>query len=149
MIATELTIQQVERAIRKIALAYPPAENPEILTDIHLRVSPESGDFMAFDDDGKEINRCVVDQWMEYKEDDFFTSVTAILRNEFSRLHELVDGMGILRPYSFVLEEDNDEDTQSAEIYVVDDEDTVIIDGDLMKNLDKDLDDFLNEILDT
>ena len=52
--------------------------------------------------------------------------------------------MSILKPYSFVLEDDDHENV--AELYLVDD-DTVIIDEELMAGLDKDLDDFLTDLL--
>jgi hypothetical protein len=55
-----------------------------------------------------------------------------------------MENLSILKPYAFVLE---DEDRDSvAELYVVDD-DTVIIDTELMKDLDKDLDDFFENLL--
>ncbi len=54
--------------------------------------------------------------------------------------------MSILKPYSFVLE--NEDKENIAELYVVDD-DTVIIDTELMADLDKDLNDFLESILKT
>ena len=52
--------------------------------------------------------------------------------------------MGILKPFSFVLE--NDDKESIAELYVADDE-TIIIDGELMEGLDKDLDTFLDNLL--
>ena len=41
------------------------------MTDIHLRVSQDSGDLMAFDDSDDEITRCVIDQWIDNKSDNF------------------------------------------------------------------------------
>ena len=52
--------------------------------------------------------------------------------------------MGILKPYSLVLEDDDKEHV--GELYVADD-DTVIIDSELMAGLDKDLDDFFENLL--
>ena len=52
--------------------------------------------------------------------------------------------MGIMKPYSFVLE--NEEKENISELYVSDD-DTVIIGGDLMANLNDDLNSFLTELL--
>ena len=52
--------------------------------------------------------------------------------------------MGILKPYNFVLEDDDKENI--AELYVADD-DTIIIGGDIMEGLDKDLDSFLEKLL--
>ena len=56
----------------------------------------------------------------------------------------MVENLAIIRPYSFVLEDEDKENI--AELYVVDD-DTVIIDPDLMEGLDEDLNDFLDKLL--
>ena len=144
MKATEQTLQQLERAIRKIAEKYPSTMDATQLTDIHIRVTQETGELMAFDDDEQEITRCVVEQWIDNKEDNFYEQVTTILRRVIERQKKLVENMSILRPYSFVLENDDSENV--AELYVVDD-DTVIIDSELMADLDKDLDDFFNKLL--
>ena len=52
--------------------------------------------------------------------------------------------MGISKPFSFVMEDDECETI--AELYVADD-DTIIIGGDLMGNLDSDLDEFFEELM--
>ena len=144
MKATEHTILQVERVINKIAQKYPKGDEVSVLTDIHIRVSQDTGEMLAFDDDEQEITRCVVEQWIDSKDENFYTSVAHILQNSLRKLSEVVDGMGILKPYSFVLE--NDDKDHVAELYLSDD-DTIIIGGDLMQNLDKDLDAWMKEIL--
>ena len=144
MKATEQTILQVERIINKIAQKYPKGDEVSVLTDIHIRVSQDTGEMLAFDDDEQEITRCVVEQWIDSKDENFYTSVAHILQNSLRKLSEVVDGMGILKPYSFVLE--NDDKDHVAELYLSDD-DTIIIGGDLMQNLDKDLDAWMKEIL--
>lgn len=144
MKATEQTILQVERVINKIAQKYPKEDEVSVLTDIHIRVSQDTGEMLAFDDDEQEITRCVVEQWIDSKDENFYTSIAHILQNSLRKLSEVVDGMGILKPYSFVLE--NDDKDHVAELYLSDD-DTIIIGGDLMQNLDKDLDAWMKEIL--
>ena len=143
MKATEQTIKQVERAIRKIAQKFPANEDTSLLTDIHIRVLQESGEILAFDDDDQEITRCVVEQWIDNKDEDFYDQIAVILRNIFKRVHSEVDNLGIIKPYSFVLENDDKENV--AELYIAAD-DTVIIGGDLMAGLEKDLDDFINDL---
>jgi hypothetical protein len=143
MKATEQTIKQVERAIRKIAQKFPANDDTSLLTDIHIRVLQESGEILAYDDDDQEITRCVVEQWIDNKDEDFYDQIAVILRNIFKRVHSEVDNLGIIKPYSFVLENDDKENV--AELYIADD-DTVIIGGDLMAGLEKDLDDFINDL---
>ena len=144
MKATEQTIKQVERAIRKIAQKFPANEDTSLLTDIHIRVLQESGEILAYDDDDQEITRCVVEQWIDNKDEDFYDQIAVILRNIFKRVHSEVDNLGIIKPYSFVLE--NDDKESVAELYLVDDE-LVIIDPDLMTDLDDDLNAFLENLL--
>ena len=144
MKASEQTIQQIERLIKKIAQKFPEEEDPTRLTDIHLRVYQDSGELLAYDDDDEEITRCVINDWIENKDADFYEHATNILRQVLKRLGKLVDKMGILKPFSFVLE--NDEKESIAELYIADD-DTIIITGDLMDGLDKDLDSFFEKLM--
>ena len=144
MKATEQTLQQIGRAFRKVAEKFPKDHEASVLTDIHIRVVQETGEMLFYDDDDKELNRCVVEQWIDNKDDDFYESVTTILRNSIEVEKDMMESLSILKPYAFVLEDD-DRDAV-AELYVVDD-DTVIIDTELMKDLDKDLDDFFENLL--
>ena len=144
MKATDQTLQQIARAIRKVADKFPANEEAGVLTDIHLRVTQETGELVAIDDDDKEITRCVVEQWIDNKEDDFYQDVATVLRAELGKQKETIEQMAILKPYSFVLEDDDHEHV--AELYLVDD-DTAIIDQELMAGLDKDLDNFLENLL--
>ncbi|SNU02966.1 hypothetical protein SAMN06298211_101149 [Prevotellaceae bacterium MN60] len=144
MKATEQTLQEVDRAIRKVAEKFPSSEEATMLTDIHLRVSQDSGELLAYDDDDNEINRCVVEQWIENKDDDFYQHVAATLRASLLKQKEKIEQMSILKPYSFVLEDDDKETIE--ELYLVDD-DTVILQEELMAGLNKDLDDFLDHLL--
>lgn len=144
MKATEQTLQQIERAIRKITEKYPTTEGASVLTDIHIRVTQDTGELMAFDDDDNEITRCIIEQWINNTDDDFYDQIVSIIRRSLDAQKSLVDNMGILKPYSFVLEDDDKESI--GELYLVDD-DTVIIDTELMADLDKDLDEFFNKLL--
>jgi hypothetical protein len=142
--ATEQTTQQIERFLKKIAQKFPPCEDSSVVTDIHVRVSQGSGEMLAFDDDDNEVTRCVVEQWINNNDEDFYNGVEQTLISTFSALSPIADSLGILKPYSFVLEND-DKDT-IAELYIADD-DTVIIGKDLMEGLDSDLNLFLEKLL--
>ena len=144
MKTTELTFQQIERAIRKIADKFPPSEEANVMTDIHFRVTQDTGELMAFDDNDEEINRCIIEEWIDNTDDNFFDEIPSIFRKCLDKMKDTIENMSILKPFSFVLE--NDEKESIAELYLVDDE-TVIIDPDLMQGLDEDLNDFLKKIL--
>ena len=144
MKATDQTLQQLERALRKVTEKFPGTEEASLLTDIHIRVTQDTGEVMVFDDDEQELTRCVVEQWIDNKDDDFYNDVTSALRMAINKHKESIDSMSILKPFSLVLEDDDKETI--AELYVVDD-DTVIIDEELMAGLDKDLDDFFAKLI--
>ena len=143
MKTTELTIQQIERAIRKIADKFPPSEEANVMTDIHFRVTQETGELMAFDDNDEELNRCIIEDWIDNTDDDFFEQIPSVFRKCLDKMRDTVENMSILKQFSFVLE--NDDKESVAELYLVDDE-TVIIDPDLMQGLNEDLDDFFKKL---
>ncbi len=144
MKATDQTLQQVERAIRKVAEKFPATDEASLLTDIHIRVSQDTGELLAFDDDDNEINRCVIEQWIDNKDDNFYHHVAPIIRSVLVNQKKMIEEMSILKPFSFVLENDDKEVVE--ELYLVDD-DIVILDDELMADLDKDLDSFLDKLL--
>ena len=144
MKTTDQTFQQVERTISKIIDKFPTNVEPTILTDIHLRANQETGELVAFDDDDKEITRTVIEQWINNQDDNFYEKITGVIRKCIDRKKKQIEKLSILKPYSFVLEDEEKEHV--AELFVVD-VDTVIIDPELMKDLDKDLDDFLEKLL--
>ena len=144
MKATEQTLQQIGRALKKLAEKFPADQEAAMLTDVHIRVTQETGELVVFNDDDVELTRCVVEEWIDNKDDDFYEGITTVLRKCIDAQKDLLDNLSILKPYAFVLEDDDHESV--AELHVVDD-DTVIIDSELMEGLDKDLDDFFDKLM--
>ncbi len=140
----EQTKQQIERFLKKIAQKFPATDEPTTMTDIHVRVSQSSGDLMAFDDEGNEITRCVVEKWIDNTEDNFNENVTALLRSETLALKDIVDNLGIMKPFSLVLEEEDEDAT--TELYLADD-DTIILSDELLPGLEEDLDEFIKNLI--
>lgn len=144
MKATAQTLQQIERALRKVAAKFPSGTDKLALTDIHLQVKSESGELLAFNDDDEELTRCVVEQWMDNKDENFYKSIVPVLRQCIQNMKDTLEALPILKPYSFVLIDDDKETV--SELYLVDDE-AQILDGELLKGLDKELDEFLKKLL--
>ncbi len=140
----EKTQHQILRFLEKVESKFPNTEEPEIFTDIHLHVSQETGDLLAFDDEDRELTRCVVEQWINNNDtpETFYRNVENSLR---SALNKKTPQLGIIKPYNYVLENESGE--HIAEIFVVDDEDTVILGTPFMQNLDKELTDFIDNLL--
>lgn len=144
MKASEQTLQQITRAIRKTAEKFPATDEASLMTDIHIRVSQETGEVMVYDDDDKEITRCVVEEWIGNTADDFYEQIVPVVRRCVDKQKKLIEGMSILKPFSVILEDDDKQTV--AELYLVDDE-TVIIDPDLMQDLDDDLNSFFKKLM--
>ena len=104
-----------------------------VVTDIHLQPKQDSGELVIFNDDDEELSRTIIEEWVDYSEDDFYTIV------------ERLDKLAIMKPYSFVLV---DEDRETVtELLLIDDEDTLLLNDELLKGLDEELDAFLKDLL--
>ncbi len=144
MKATSQTIQQIERALRKIATKYPQGAEELVLTDIHLQVKADSGELLAFNDDDEELTRCVVEQWLGNNEENFYESIVPVLRQCIQNMRAMLESLSLLKPYSFVLVDEEKETL--CDLYLVDDE-TVIGEGERRKGWDEDLNTFLKNLL--
>ena len=141
---SEQEMQQNERTLRNTIEKFQATEAATVMTDIHLRVTQETGELTVYNDDDVEITRSVIEQWIDNKDDDFYHEIAPVLRKSIEKHKHDIEQMSILKPFSFVLEQDDKETVE--ELYLVDD-DTVIIDPDLMQGLDEDLDKFLEDLL--
>ena len=103
MKATEQTLQQLNRTLRKIADKFPANEEATLLTDIHIRVNQETGELTVFDDDDKEITRSVIEQWIDNKDDGFYNDITGILRSTLQKHKAQIEQMSILKPFCMSL----------------------------------------------
>lgn len=141
---TPQTYQQIERAIRRMAENFP-ADRDAVLTDIHLQVKPTSGELLAFDDNDEELTRVVVEQWIEAKDDNFYEEAAAQICHCLEEVRQsIVERMNIMHPFSFVLQDEDGETLR--DLYLVDD-DTIILNRNLLEGLDEELDQFLKDLL--
>lgn len=138
------TIQQVDRAIEKTICKFTGSDESVVFTDLHFRVIPDSGELLSFDDNEEEINRCVINEWIDNTDDSFYHQVAALLRQRLQTHSTHIEKMGISKPFSFVLEDDEHETI--AELYLADDE-TIILGGDLMEDLNTDLEKFFENLM--
>ena len=144
MKASQQTIQQIERALRKVASKFPADADP-LFTDIHLWVNPYTGEIRTYNDDDEELDRCVVEEWIKSPEEDFYGYVAPILRSCIVEMRPVLEQMSILRPFSFVLTDEDHETIQ--DLYIIDNEETIVLDNNLLEGLDEELDDFLTKLL--
>ncbi len=143
MQASEHTIKQIERALKKVAQKFNVELENQPLTDIHIQVNQESGELLVFNDEDVEITRCVVEEWIENKDEDFYEHVKSTLLQVIQQNKDITEGLHVLRPYSYVLVDEDHETI--CDLYLVDD-DTIVLDGELMEGLSDDLDQFWEEL---
>lgn len=134
----------IRRALNKVAEKFPPAEETLPLTDLYIRLKPEGGELLVFDDDDNEVTRCVVENWIGDTSEDFYDRAAVLLRDELAAMQKTLAGMGLLKPFSFVMQDEEGENL--ADLYLVD-SDRIVLDSELMKGLDKDLDSFLRSLM--
>ncbi|MBQ2123837.1 MAG: hypothetical protein II200_07610 [Bacteroidaceae bacterium] len=143
MQASEHTIKQIERALKKVAQKFNVELENQPLTDIHIQVNQESGELLVFNDEDVEITRCVVEEWIDSKDEDFYEHVKSTLLQVIQQNKDITEGLHVLRPYSYVLVDEDHETI--CDLYLVDD-DTIVLDGELMEGLSEDLDLFWEEL---
>lgn len=144
MEASKQTIQQIERALRKVIAKFPAKAEP-VMTDIHLLVSNDTGEIRTYNDDDEELDRCVVEEWIENADENFYENVVPILRNVIESLRPSIEKTSIMQPFSFVLIDEDHETLQ--DLVIIDSDETVVIDSTLLEGLEADLDAFLKQLL--
>ena len=118
----------------------------EVITDFHIAAYSDSGEVSIHDDNGEVLARCVLEGMEEKSGDDFRRIVGKQLHQTLAKMDaaKSFDQLNLFRPFSFVLMDDDHEPVE--DLYVVD-SDNVVVSGELLKNLDSELTDFLNHLL--
>ena len=126
---------------------YIATDDNSVVTDIHLQPKQDSGELIIFNDDDEELSRTIIDEWVDYDGEDFYAEVGPILRAEVTVLKDEgeLDKLCLMKPYSVVLVDDEKETI--AELLLVDDEETLLLNDELLKGLDEELDAFLKDLL--
>ncbi|WP_071147030.1 hypothetical protein [Bacteroides ihuae] len=136
----------IESAIQKAVSKYTCNCDQTIVTDIHFQPNQNSGELIIFDDEDEELACITVDEWMTYESNDFNEHTERVLRTLLCKMRDAgtFENLTILSPYSFVLV-DEDKETL-AELLLIDD-DTVLVNSQLLEGLDEELDNFLKDLL--
>lgn len=144
---SEQSRASIVSALKTALCRYTSEGDETVVTDIHLQPNSESGELIIFDDVDQELSRTIINEWVEYESDDFYTIVEPILRAEIEALKESgkLEKLCLMKPYSFVLV-DEDKETV-AELLLVDEDDTLLLNDELLKGLDEELDAFLKDLL--
>jgi len=139
-IIQDLTIQAIN------GLGEDHAGNP--LNDMFLQVDQQNGEVSVFDENEKLFGKEVVFDWLlpNLEEDDFFAKIVPELKKIMFSLNEksVFDKIFIDKPFSVSLV--NDSFDVVEELLFLDD-DTLKLDDELWKDMDKELNVFLKNLL--
>ena len=114
----------IEEAIKKAVTKYATKDGQQsIVTDIHLQPNPTSGELTIFDDDDRELSSVTIDGWASYNdEENFYDNAERVLTSILNKLKSqgCFDSLSILKPYSFVMIDDEKETV--TELLLMDDD---------------------------
>ncbi|MDR1003653.1 MAG: hypothetical protein LBL97_01395 [Prevotellaceae bacterium] len=136
----------LENTLKEALSKFQNSQVATAVTDIHLQAVAVTGEFFVFDDEEHELGSAVIEEWMTYSGDDFYKEVERTLSNLLHSQNRegMLDRLNILKPYSFVL---LDEEKETITELLLIDDDTLMVNRELLQGLDKELDDFLKELL--
>lgn len=138
-----LIVATLQKALGK----YSSKNGVGVITDIYLQPDPLTGHLLISNDDEEVLGDVLVKEWVEAMPENFYADAEMALRRVLNLLRE--DGtlvsLNILKPYSFVLL-DGEKETVT-ELMLMDDEDVLLVSGELLKGLDEELDVFLKDLL--
>lgn len=139
------TLQVINQGFDALVAKFPADSENTIMTDIIIQANADTGLFAIYDDEDQEIFSSIVEEWADNGAEDFYHNVENTLRKAIGDNQERLENMGIIKPYSFILADDEKETV--SELHLVDDQLIVVDSTTLMENLDKDLNDFLERLM--
>ena len=115
------------------------------VTDLYFQLDRATGILTIFDDDDRKFSQATIAEWKE-NEQEQATSIEKALRTELAQMQKvgLFDKINILKPYSCTLVDENKEAIVDL-IYI--DDDTLVLDSELLKGLDEEMNEFLKHLL--
>lgn len=134
-------------AVKKALTKYSSKDGMSEITDIYMQPDSLEGKLFICNDDEEQLNVVSVPEWVEANPENFMADAEMALRKVLNQLREegFLDTLKILKPYSFVLVDDEKETV--AELMLMDDEDTILLNEELLKGLDEELNTFLKDLL--
>lgn len=139
------TATQINQILDELIKRYSPGTDPCSMTDLSFQVNQETGELVVLDDRDDEIVGMTIDEWIDNQEEDFDDYVAQVLRKMILKRITELEALSIVKPYSFLLVDGNNETV--TELYLVDEDEVVFEKQELMAGLEKDLDDFINRLM--
>ena len=146
MSISNVTKTAVKTAIKEALNLFRTEDDFEVITDLHLHLSMETGELSITDDNESTLSNTTIGEWIDKDGEQELADIAQDLTNLLQQMSANKDfaNLNIAKPFSFVLEDEDKETIE--ELYIVDD-DTIFLSNDLLKQMDKDLDDFLEKLM--
>lgn len=123
-------------------------ESANLVSDLYVQVDAETGELQIYDDAERLMNKVVIFDWVNSpeEEDAFNKKVAAAIKAVLTILStkNAFDSTRLVKPFSVSL---TDEDFVVIEELLFIDDDMLLLDDPLLKDLDTDLDNFLANLL--
>ena len=123
-------------------------ESANLVSDFYVQVDAETGELQIYDDTERLINKEVIFDWVNSPEEEnvFNKKVSAAIKAALTILStkKTFDTPRLVKPFSVSL---TDEDFVVIEELLFIDDDMLLLDDPLLKDLDADLDKFLADLL--
>lgn len=142
---SQSSLAQIENTLGKAVAKYRGTEET-VVTDIHLQANPASGELIVFDDDDTLLAATTIEEWANYEGNNFQADAGRVLSTALNSMKEAgtFDKLTLMKPYSFVLV---DEDKETIADLLLMDDDTLLLNEELLQGLDEELDAFLKDLL--
>lgn len=141
----ESLLKTLSDAINGALKKFRQSDDLSVVTDIYLQPLHDSAELRIYDDD-EELAVVSIPQLNDIPEDVFYVEMEKQLRKSLQQIDKLesLETLSIWKPFSFVMVDDDKE--TYYELMLIDD-DTALVSQALLEGLDKELDDFLNDLL--
>lgn len=141
----ESLLKTLSDAINGALKKFRQSDDLSVVTDIYLQPLHDSAELRIYDDD-EELAVVSIPQLNDIPEDVFYVEMEKLLRKSLQQIDKLesLETLSIWKPFSFVMVDDDKE--TYYELMLIDD-DTALVSQTLMEGLDKELDDFLSDLL--
>lgn len=148
MMFKESTIKKIKEAIKQAISVYTSSDIEFIHTDIYIQADRLLGELNFSNDEDAELYSVSIGELKSDTLEGYYENLEYELRSILEDMYSesVFDKVKISTPYSFVLIDENKETI--SDLLLVDD-DTVVLNGGLLKGLDKELDDFLKNLLES
>ena len=141
----ESLLKSLANEIGQALSKYRQSTENTLVTDIYLQPVRSSSELLVYDDE-EELKVISVPQLNDMAADTFYADMENILRKTLQLIDssDSLDSLSVWKPFSFVMV---DEDSENFYELMLMDDDTMLVSQTLMEGLDKELDDFLYELL--